>query len=135
MSRTEEAIALFVDDIDAVVSGAEVRLAQLPAATVTGRVILLEHRELKLKGGVTYVVGIAESFAKGTDTLTIQGASRLALPIVVGLGAEGENVRPDLFPCKFWGPSSVVYLSADVVTRVEAEVARLLVHQGANALR
>lgn len=126
---------MFVDDIEAVIGGAQVRLSQLPAATVSGRVILLEHRDFEAKGGVAYIVGIAESFTKGADSLIMEGASRLVLPIVVGLGTEGENVRPDLIPCKFWGPSSFVYISADAVTRVEAEVARLVVHQGANAAR
>lgn len=133
MSRTEEAIAVFVDDVGEVIKGAAVALPQLPAATVTGRVLLLESHELVKKGGVVCAVGVADSFTRANDRLTFQGASRLAVPIVVGFGAEGENIRPDLIPSKFWGPSHFVYLSADAVTRVEAEVARLEVHAKANA--
>lgn len=138
MSRNEEAIAVFVDNVDDLIAGIEVPLAKAPVgkrpvATVSGRVILLEQRDLKPKGGVAYVVGIAESFTKRGGAFVIGGASRVVIPIVVGLGAKGENVRPDLFPDRFWGPSWFVYLSADAVTRVEAEIARLVVHHGANA--
>lgn len=134
MAKQDDEIAVFVDDIDRVGEGAELKLSMLPSEPSGRRAILLKRLELAAGGGVIFIAGLADAVVKHNATLTFEGVSRLAIPIVVGFGENGGNVRPDLFACKGWGPRDFVYVSSGTVTRIEAEVAALLIHRTANGL-
>lgn len=132
MGKNGGEIAVFVDDVDRLGRGGKLELSELPVHTDGRRVVFLECDEVPTGGRVTMIVGVADTIARDGASLTFTGVTPLDIPIVVGTPRDAENLRPDLIPCKGWGPRDFVYLSAGTVTRVRAEVARLMVHREAN---